>query len=281
MSKKKYIDADQLLERLSDMRGDLSEEPQYDEGFKDCLDEIEATIKYNFPLVDVEEVQHDIDSYGKTKTSELMIVVGGSKDKPCYSIRYYDLSDNEWHVGFSSYCLQNVIDWKNECFEIVGDGKDSDKDVALKALLSALSEVSKYISKDKLISALRDTSESEQPETGESKQRETAAVDDTNKYIDKDVLVSDLKAANESDRMVYMGVFDIINEQPIADVKEVRYGRWERRLAEKNGIAEMKSVCSECGKPNKRYAPPYCPHCGARMDSVTMVLSEKELNSGK
>lgn len=280
MSKKKYIDADQLLERLSDMRGDLSEEPQYDEGFKDCLDEIEATIKYNFPLVDV--VLHDIDSCcrdkisetnGKTKTSELMIIVNGPADNPYYSIRYYDLSDNEWHVGFSSYCLQYVISWKNEYFEVVGDGKDSDEDATLKALLSALSEVSKYIGKDKLISALR--------ETGESKQRETAAVDDTNKYIDKDVLVSDLKAANESDRMVYMGVFDIINEQPIADVKEVRYGRWERRLVEKNGITEMKSVCSECGKPNKRYTPPYCPHCGARMDSVTMVLSEKELNSGK
>lgn len=56
---------------------------------------------------------------GKIKTSEIMIIVGGSADEPCYSIRYYDLSDNEWHVGFSSYFLSNVMDWKNECFEIV------------------------------------------------------------------------------------------------------------------------------------------------------------------
>lgn len=198
------------------------------------------------------------ETNNKIKTSELMIIVNGPADKPYYSIRYYDLSDNKWHIGFSSYYLQNVINWKNECFEIIEGSKDSDKDVALQALLSALSEVSKYIDKDKLISALRETGENEQPET--------AAVDDTNKYIDKDALVSDLKAANESDRMVYMGVFDIINSQPIVDAKEVRHGTWERRLVEKSGIAEIKSVCSECGKTNKRYEPQYCPHCGAKMD---------------
>lgn len=56
----------------------------------------------------------------KIKTSEIMIIVGGSVDEPCYSIRYYDLSDNEWHVGFSSYWLPYVMDWKNQYFEIVG-----------------------------------------------------------------------------------------------------------------------------------------------------------------
>ena len=56
---------------------------------------------------------------GKIKTSEIMIIVGGSADEPYYSIRYYDLSDNEWHVGFSSYWLPYVMDWKNQYFEIV------------------------------------------------------------------------------------------------------------------------------------------------------------------
>lgn len=55
----------------------------------------------------------------KIKTSEIMIIVGGSADKPYYSIRYYDLLDKSWHVGFSSYCLSNVMDWKNQYFEIV------------------------------------------------------------------------------------------------------------------------------------------------------------------
>lgn len=42
-----------------------------------------------------------------------------------------------------------------------------------------------------------------------------------NKYIDKDLLKSNLADCNESERMKYMGVFDIINEQPEADVVEV------------------------------------------------------------
>lgn len=58
--------------------------------------------------------------YGKIKTSEIMIIVnGGSVDNHYYSIRYYDLSDNEWHVGFSSYYLSYVMDWKTLYFEIV------------------------------------------------------------------------------------------------------------------------------------------------------------------
>ncbi len=57
---------------------------------------------------------------GKTKTPELMIIVNGPVDDPYYSIRYYDLSDNEWHIGFSSHYLSCVMDWKNRYFEIVG-----------------------------------------------------------------------------------------------------------------------------------------------------------------
>lgn len=40
------------------------------------------------------------------------------------------------------------------------------------------------------------------------------------KYIDADLLTNDLKALNESERLCYMGVFDIINLQPAADVTE-------------------------------------------------------------
>ena len=97
------------------------------------------------------------------------------------------------------------------------------------------------------------------------------------KYIAVDLLKSELEDLNESERLYYMGVFDIINSQPVVDAKEVQHGKWEHSIVEENGVAEMKSVCSECGKTNKRYEPPYCPHCGARMDSIVAVLSEKEL----
>ena len=56
-----------------------------------------------------------------------------------------------------------------------------------------------------------------------------------------------------------------INRIPTADVAEVRHGKWKKELIGSNGVAEVKSVCSLCGKTNKRYMPPFCPHCGAKM----------------
>lgn len=57
-----------------------------------------------------------------------------------------------------------------------------------------------------------------------------------------------------------------IDLEPAADVAEVVHGEWIDELVECNGVAEIKSVCSLCGNPNKQYKPPYCPHCGAKMD---------------
>ena len=46
------------------------------------------------------------------------------------------------------------------------------------------------------------------------------------KYIDVDLLKSELQDLNESERLYYMGVFDIINSQPIVDAKKVQHGKW-------------------------------------------------------
>ena len=48
----------------------------------------------------------------------------------------------------------------------------------------------------------------------------------------------------------------------------VRHGRWEMRptgMATDTG-PEYKAYCTVCNEPNKQYQPPYCPHCGAKMD---------------
>lgn len=91
------------------------------------------------------------------------------------------------------------------------------------------------------------------------------------KYIDVDLLKSELcnfitEEDIKSNERYYWEIFDIINTQPAADVEEVKHGEWIDKLVECNGVAEIKSVCSLCGNPNKRYKPPYCPHCGAKMD---------------
>lgn len=55
---------------------------------------------------------------------------------------------------------------------------------------------------------------------------------------------------------------------PASDVAPVVHGRWEMRptgMATDTG-PEYKAYCTVCNEPNKQYQPPFCPHCGAKMD---------------
>lgn len=60
-----------------------------------------------------------------------------------------------------------------------------------------------------------------------------------------------------------------INEQPTANVEEVRQGEWEKVHYSEGGIAPYKHTCSCCGKSywdcyaENRF--PFCPNCGAKM----------------
>ena len=59
-----------------------------------------------------------------------------------------------------------------------------------------------------------------------------------------------------------------IEDAPAADVAPVVHGRWEMRptgMATDTG-PEYKAYCTICNEPNKQYRPPFCPHCGAKMD---------------
>ena len=64
------------------------------------------------------------EKVNKTKAFAPQIIVTGKVYNPCYSILYYDTSDKTWHIGFSSYNLENVVRWKEECFEVVGEIDD-------------------------------------------------------------------------------------------------------------------------------------------------------------
>lgn len=50
--------------------------------------------------------------------------------------------------------------------------------------------------------------------------------------------------------------------EPRRDVAPVVHAKWETRMID----GQEKACCSGCGRPNKQYRPPYCPHCGAKMD---------------
>ena len=58
-------------------------------------------------------------AFEKIKVASAEIVVHGTSEKPYYEIRYYDISDGKYHIGYSSYDLSIVFGWLKKCFEIV------------------------------------------------------------------------------------------------------------------------------------------------------------------
>ena len=98
------------------------------------------------------------------------------------------------------------------------------------------------------------------------------------RYIDADNLIDELSAAcmpiYEKGITGILGdsssIADIINEQPTADVQEVKHGEW---LKPSNDSVDSKQwICSECkGLTETAYYCGhcyynYCPSCGARME---------------
>lgn len=55
----------------------------------------------------------------KIKTHFAKIIVGGTVEKPCYNILYFDPTDKEYHIGFGSFYLEYVFKWLSEEFEIM------------------------------------------------------------------------------------------------------------------------------------------------------------------
>ena len=54
----------------------------------------------------------------KIRTHHAKIVVECITGKPYYSIEWFDTSKQEYYLGYSSYCIDNVIGWLKEYFEI-------------------------------------------------------------------------------------------------------------------------------------------------------------------
>lgn len=55
----------------------------------------------------------------RIKVSCLDIIVTMIGKKSYYEIKYKEIGEDYYHVGYSSYKLENVLAWKDECFEIV------------------------------------------------------------------------------------------------------------------------------------------------------------------
>ena len=55
----------------------------------------------------------------RMKVSHLDIIVTMIDKKPYYEIKYKQIGSNHYSVGYSSYKLENVLSWRDECFEVV------------------------------------------------------------------------------------------------------------------------------------------------------------------
>lgn len=55
----------------------------------------------------------------KIRTHHAKIVVEYTTGEPYYSIEWFDPAKNEYRLGYSSYCIDNVAAWLAEYFEIV------------------------------------------------------------------------------------------------------------------------------------------------------------------
>lgn len=57
----------------------------------------------------------------KIKTCFAQMIVDIIDEKPYYNILYFDPRDNDYHVGYGSYVLENTHSWLMENFECMDD----------------------------------------------------------------------------------------------------------------------------------------------------------------
>ena len=58
-------------------------------------------------------------SMERTKVDKAMIIASGTKEKPYFEILYHEVGKDYDNVGFGSYYLNNVFDWKEQYLEVV------------------------------------------------------------------------------------------------------------------------------------------------------------------
>lgn len=88
-------------------------------------------------------------------------------------------------------------------------------------------------------------------------------------YIDRGTAIAKLTALElDKPNATMTSAKRLLADMPAADVAPVVHGRWEMKQTGRRtdtGV-EYKAYCTACNEPNKQYQPPFCPHCGAKMD---------------
>lgn len=76
----------------------------------------------------------------KIKVESLDIIVEIINKKPYYSIKYKEVGKDHYNIGCSSFNLDFVLEWKEQCFEPVEEGAD-DVELTAEEAIRILGEV--------------------------------------------------------------------------------------------------------------------------------------------
>ena len=85
----------------------------------------------------------------KNKVTSLEIIVRMIDNKPYYEIKYKKVGEDYCHVGYSSFNIDNVLKWRDECFELV-DVKTTNADRIRNMSDDELAEFIEQISTDSM-----------------------------------------------------------------------------------------------------------------------------------
>ena len=66
-----------------------------------------------------EATKTEPDTDLKAKVDKAIIIVSGTKEEPYFEILYHLLGENDDRIGYGSYCLTNVFNWREQYLEIV------------------------------------------------------------------------------------------------------------------------------------------------------------------
>ena len=66
-----------------------------------------------------EDAKIEPDTDLKVKVDKAIIIVTGTKEEPYFEILYHRLGENDDRIGYGSYCLTNVFNWREQYLEIV------------------------------------------------------------------------------------------------------------------------------------------------------------------
>lgn len=78
----------------------------------------------------------------KLVVDDIEVIVRGIANKPYYEIKYREVGNDDYNIGFGSYDLNNVLKWKEEEFEVVSKKEEKEtKEVTNRMLLEHLKEI--------------------------------------------------------------------------------------------------------------------------------------------